>query len=105
MFCHPLAVQPQRATDWAVGFDLSSVDSLTIAPKERELVRTGLKMQTPLGTYGRIAPRRGLASKFQITTDACVIDRDDRGEVNVLMVNHSAKPYTVLPGDRIAQLI
>ena len=53
---------------------------------------------------GRIAPRSGLASKFHIDTGAGVIDADYRGEVKVLLFNHSGVEFAVEVGDRVAQL-
>lgn len=54
---------------------------------------------------GRVAPRSGLASKHFIDTGAGVIDADYRGEVKVLLFNFSEVDFTVLQGDRIAQLV
>lgn len=62
-------------------------------------------MHLPLGTYGRIAPRSGLAAKHFIDIGAGVIDSDYRGEVKVLMFNFSEEEFKVSVGDRIAQLI
>lgn len=59
----------------------------------------------PEGTYGRIAPRSGLAVKSGISTGAGVIDADYRGEVKVLLFNHSDADFNIEKGDRIAQLI
>src|SRR5205807_8741763 len=55
--------------------------------------------------YARIAPRSGLAANHSIDIGAGVIDQDYRGEIKVLLINHSKYPYQVRPGDRIAQLI
>ena len=54
---------------------------------------------------GRIAPRSGLASKHFIDTGAGVIDADYRGEVKVLLFNHSDVDFEIKEGDRIAQLV
>ena len=69
------------------------------------MVGTGISIQLPHNTYGRIAPRSGLAVKHRLTTNAGVIDADYRGEVKVVLVNQGNQPYQVEPGDRIAQLI
>ena len=66
---------------------------------------TDLSIATPAGTYGRIAPRSGLAAKHFIDTGAGVIDADYRGEVKVLLFNHSEKDFEIKVGDRIAQLV
>ena len=59
----------------------------------------------PKGTYARIAPRSGLASKKGIAINGGVIDADYAGEVKVIMVNHGKNDCRIQPGDRIAQLI
>jgi len=64
-----------------------------------------ISIAVPEGTYGRVAPRSGLASKHSIDTGAGVIDADYRGPVMVLLYNFSDDDFTVNPGDRIAQLI
>ena len=58
-----------------------------------------------VGTYGRIAPRSGLAVKNGISTGAGVVDRDYTGEVKVVLFNHSENDFEVKVGDRVAQLI
>src|SRR5437588_6061401 len=77
----------------------------TIPPNERMAISTGIAIATPPGTYARIAPRSGLAAKHSIEIGAGVIDQDYRGEIKVILINHSKYPYQVRPGDRIAQLI
>src|SRR5437660_12594063 len=74
-------------------------------PKKRRPVQTGIAISLPGNTYARIAPRSGLAAKYEIDIGAGVIDQDYRGEIKVLMINNSNSPFQVRPGDRIAQLI
>ena len=69
------------------------------------MVSTGLRVLCPDGTYGRIAPRSGLASKHCIDVGAGVIDADYRGEVKVLLINNGKDEFSVTQGMRIAQLI
>ena len=69
------------------------------------MVGTGIAIQLPHNTYGRIAPRSRLAVKHQLATNAGVIDCDYRGEVKVVLVNQGNQPYRVKQEDRIAQLI
>lgn len=57
------------------------------------------------GCYGRIAPRSGLAWKNHIDVGAGVIDEDYRGNIGVVLFNHSDQEFKVTKGDRIAQLI
>ncbi len=89
----------------AAGYDLCSVSNLTIPTHGKALVPTGLAIATPPGTYGRIAPRSGLAWKKMIGIGAGVIDADYRGELKVVMFNHGDEAFEVAEGDRIAQLI
>jgi dUTP pyrophosphatase len=99
------AITPTRGSDQAAGLDLYSASTIEIAPKQKALVSTGLAIECPYGTYGRIAPRSGLAVKYFIDVGAGVIDSDYRGDVEVLLFNLGNKPFKVQRGDRIAQLI
>ena len=62
-------------------------------------------MALPEGTYGRVAPRSGLAVKHGIDTGAGVVDADYRGELGVVLFNNSDEDYTISEGERIAQLV
>ncbi|GMP93087.1 hypothetical protein CsSME_00043060 [Camellia sinensis var. sinensis] len=77
----PQATRPTRATDGAVGYDLTSIAMYVIPTQGRTLVSTGIAMEIPCGLYGRIAPRSGLALIHGINVGAGVIDPDYRGEV------------------------
>ena len=96
---------PTRATVGSAGYDLYSPDSGTIQPMERLLIPLHISIQLPVGTYGQIAPRSGLALKYGIQVGAGVIDEDYRGNVGVLLFNVSDKPFEFKKGDRVAQLI
>jgi dUTP pyrophosphatase len=99
------AFLPNRATDEAAGYDLTAIQNVNIPPRGRLLLNLGLVLIIPKGHYGRIAPRSGLALKFGIDVGAGVIDSDYRGEVGVLLFNHTDTVFEVHIGDRIAQLI
>jgi dUTP pyrophosphatase len=105
----PAAVAPAYMTAGAAGMDLASAADgpVILAPGERAAVPTGLALEIPDGYEGQVRPRSGLARKFGITlTNAPgTIDSDYRGEVTVLLVNLGRDPHTILPGDRIAQLV
>jgi dUTP pyrophosphatase len=105
ILAHPDAKIPARATELSAGFDLSSVESLVLGPGERKCISTGLRVSCPAGTYGRIAPRSGLAVKHGIDVMAGVIDADYKGIVGVVLVNLGRFPIEIGVGDRIAQLI
>ncbi|KIL00298.1 hypothetical protein PAXRUDRAFT_821840 [Paxillus rubicundulus Ve08.2h10] len=96
---------PTRGSLLAAGYDLYSAEKKTIPARGKALVDTQLSIAVPAGTYGRVAPRSGLASKFMIDTGAGVIDADYRGVVFILLFNLSDKDFEVQEGDRIAQLI
>ncbi|TFK92937.1 dUTP pyrophosphatase [Polyporus arcularius HHB13444] len=96
---------PTRGSALAAGYDLYSAETKVIPARGKALVDTQISVAVPAGTYGRVAPRSGLASKFMIDTGAGVIDADYRGIVFVLLFNLSDQDFTVNEGDRIAQLI
>ncbi|KAJ6516193.1 dUTPase-like protein [Mycena sanguinolenta] len=96
---------PTRGSPLSAGYDLYSAEAKTIPAHGKALVDTQISIAVPAGTYGRVAPRSGLASKFMIDTGAGVIDADYRGVVFVLLFNHSDKDFQVEEGDRVAQLI
>jgi dUTP pyrophosphatase len=102
---HSACVAPVKATLMSAGFDLASVEAVTIAPGERAVVSTGLSITCPPGTYGRLAPRSGLAAKHGIDILAGVIDSDYTGIVKAVVLNTGTDPFEVTPGMRICQLI
>lgn len=102
---HPEAKLPSRGSDFAVGLDLHSVDTVRLNPGAREAVRTGLAVAIPDGFYGRIAPRSGLAFKHGLDVLAGVIDPDYRGEIKCLVINLGREELKINSGDRLAQLI
>ena len=99
------AILPTRGSAHAVGYDLYSVENCVVPPTHRALVGTGIATVLPVGVYGRVAPRSGLAVKKGIQVGAGVIDPDYTGEVKVVLFNHGDKDFEVKKGDRIAQLI
>ena len=104
----PQAVLPVRATSGSAGLDLSAcIDApMTLAPGQRALVPTGLAAAIPAGAAGMIYARSSLGVKHGIalSNGVGVIDSDYRGEIRVGLTNLSDTPYTVMPGDRVAQL-
>lgn len=102
----PDAIIPSKATPGSIGLDLHSVEPYVVLPGQRIVVSTGLQVSLPSGTYGRIAPRSGLAVKHGLDVGAGVIDSDYTGEVRVVLFNHDQNiPFIIRPGYRIAQLI
>lgn len=100
----PEASLPSKGSPGAAGYDLASVEQVTILPWRMALIKTGLAIQVPPGTYGRVAPRSGLSLRG-CHIGAGVIDEDYRGQVGVVMYNLSNTPLQIGVGDRIAQLV
>lgn len=84
---------------------MSSAYDTVVPARGKALVKTDIQIEVPEGTYGRVAPRSGLAWKNFIDVGAGVIDQDYRGNVGVILFNHSETDFEVKKGDRIAQLI
>jgi len=100
------AILPTRGSAGAAGLDLYSVDGYVVMPGHRVVVSTGISVKLPHGTYGRIAPRSGLAVKHGLDILAGVVDPDYTGEIKVVLVNTDMRvPFFIKPGYRIAQLI
>ena len=89
----------------AAGLDLYAAETVSIPAGSTRVIYTDLAVQVPEGTYGRVAPRSGLAVRHQLGVEAGVIDADYTGNLGVVIYNHGQTVYTVREGDRIAQLI
>ena len=105
----PRAVAPAYATPGAAAADLCAVldAPLTLETGQRAMIPTGLAIELPgPDCVALVYARSGLAVKHGLTLSNCVgvIDSDYRGEVKVGLINQSAEPYTIQPGERIAQL-
>ena len=99
---------PTRAHDGDAGLDLHAAEAATIEPGERASVRTGIAVEVPAGHAGMVLPRSGLAARHGIALVNApgLIDAGYRGEVRVLLLNTDREqPFSVDPGDRIAQLV
>jgi dUTP pyrophosphatase len=96
---------PQYAHAGDAGADITASEKIAIPPRERALVSTGVRLEIPEGCVGLIWPRSGLAVKKGIDCGAGVIDSHYRGEVKILLFNHSDTEFQVEPGDRIAQIL
>ncbi|XP_041982690.1 deoxyuridine 5'-triphosphate nucleotidohydrolase [Aricia agestis] len=99
------AFAPSKGSEKAAGFDLKSAYDYVVPARGKELIKTDIQIELPSGCYGRVAPRSGLAVKNFIDVGAGVIDEDYRGNVGVVLFNHSDNDFVVNKGDRIAQLI
>src|SRR3989339_336483 len=100
---------PHYQTAHSAGMDLYAAvnEDLTIEPGGWKLVPTGLTMALPEGYEAQVRPRSGLALKqgISVLNTPGTVDADYRGEVGVILMNHSKKDLIVKRGDRIAQMI
>lgn len=100
---------PRYATPGSAGVDLQAnlTEGVDLAPLERKIIGTGLKMAIPEGYEAQVRPRSGLAAKHGISVLNApgTIDADYRGEVGVILVNLSSTTFRIEPGERIAQLV
>lgn len=100
---------PGYATEGSAGVDLKAniEEPITLAPFQRVIVSTGLRIALPKGTEAQVRPRSGLAAKHGITVlnTPGTIDADYRGEVGVILINLSDKDFVINPGERIAQMV
>ena len=96
-------------TSASAGLDIRAFieEKLTLSPGERKLIKTGLFLEIPEGYEAQVRPRSGLALKNGITVlnSPGTIDADYRGEIGVILINHSSENFEINSGDRIAQLV
>lgn len=99
---------PSYARPGDAGADLRCTTDVSLAPGERALVGTGVRVALPAGTVGLVTPRSGLAARLGlgIVNAPGVIDSGYRGEILVCLINHDAhETITLQAGDRVAQLV
>ena len=100
---------PQYATNGSAGIDIEAAIAkpININTGERALIPTGFKVEIPINHEIQIRPRSGLALKYGITVlnSPGTIDSDYRGEVGVILINHSNESFQINPLDRIAQMV
>lgn len=100
---------PTYETSLSAGMDLRAYveGPITLSPGERKLIKTGLHIELPEGYEAQVRPRSGLAFKKGITVlnSPGTIDADYRGDIGVILINHSNEEFVVKSGDRIAQLV
>ena len=106
---HGPKVLPEYATEGSAGVDIVAAiqEPISIGPGERILVPSGFKLQIPVEYEVQIRPRSGLAIKHGITVlnSPGTIDSDYRGEIGIILINHSKNKFIVNPKDRIAQMV
>lgn len=103
----PGATMPAYATEGASGLDLRATETVVLAPLERRLIPTGVRVAIPPGYEGQVRPRSGLALKkgIAMVNAPGTIDADYRGEIGVVAINLGAETVQLEAGERIAQLV
>lgn len=105
----PNAILPAYGSAEAAGADLYACleAPVTVAPGEIFWVPTGIALEVPKGCAGLIYARSSMGTKRGLApaNKVGVIDSDYRGEVRVVLLNHSKQEQTIVPGERVAQLI
>ena len=100
---------PRYQTEHAAGFDLAAdLDTpVTLAPRQRAAIATGLVLEIPTGFEGQVRARSGraLAEGLALVNAPGTIDADYRGEIKVILINLGEDPIVIKPGDRIAQMV
>jgi len=100
---------PSYETIASAGMDLRAniLESVTLKPLERAIIKTGLFIELPIGFEAQVRPRSGLAAKKGVTVlnSPGTVDADYRGEIGVILVNLSKEDFIVEDGERIAQLV
>ena len=106
---HPAAKLPTYGSEGAVGADLYACleEAVTIQPGEVYWVPTGIALEVPAGCAGLVYARSSLGAKRGLApaNKVGVIDPDYRGEIKVVLLNHSKQPQTLAPGERVAQFV
>lgn len=102
---HPEAKIPSYQSKGAAGFDFCSIEKKVIKAGEWELVKTGLAFEIAEGYELQVRPRSGLALKngISVLNSPGTVDSDYRGEICVILINHSKVDFNIEVGDRIAQ--
>ncbi len=100
---------PAYSTGQSAGMDVRAALSgpVVLAPMQRALIPTGLRIQLPPGYECQLRPRSGLALKHGITllNTPGTIDADYRGEIGVILINLSDEPFVINNGERICQMV
>jgi len=106
--CEDLSL-PKYQTEHASGMDLIAAvtQPVTLEPGDYQLIPTGIRIELPIGYEAQVRPRSGLAIKsgIGVLNSPGTIDADYRGNVGVILINHSKESFIIHRGDRIAQLV
>ncbi|WP_366524861.1 dUTP diphosphatase [Acaryochloris sp. IP29b_bin.137] len=98
---------PCYSHDDDAGLDLYAIQAQQIPPGKSALIPTGIAIELPQGTEAQVRPRSGLALKHSITVlnSPGTIDAGYRGEIGVILINHSREVFQIIEGMKIAQMV
>jgi dUTP pyrophosphatase len=101
------ATSPCYQTLEAAGMDLFLSEPIALAPMERCLAPTGVRMAIPSGYEGQIRPRSGLAARLGLSmvNSPGTIDSDYRGEIKIILINLGKDVVKLAKGERVAQMV
>ena len=100
---------PSYETELSAGMDIRAFieNRIILEPGKRKLVSTGLFLELPAGYEAQVRSRSGLALKkgISVLNSPGTIDSDYRGEIGIILINHSSENFVIENGDRVAQLV
>lgn len=103
------AIVPNYGSEYSAGGDLSACidNEIILNPSKTEIIPTGIAIEIPEKYFGMVCSRSGLAAKNNIVilNSPGIIDSDYRGEIKLIMINHSNIPFVIKPEMRLAQII
>ena len=101
------AIIPKYAHEGDSGMDVYSINNYELKSGERKLIGTGLKVEIPIGYEIQVRPKSGLALKKGLTVlnTPGTVDSGYRGELGVILINHSNETYNIGKGEKVAQII
>jgi dUTP pyrophosphatase len=104
---NPYAIIPHYAHEGDAGMDVYSTINFTLKPNHRSMIPTGLSFEIPKGYELQIRPKSGIAIKKGITllNTPGTLDSGYRGELKIIMINHSSEEYKIKKGEKIAQIV
>ena len=101
----PSAVMPTKAHASDAGFDLASVEEVTIEPNSRYAINTGIAVEIPLGYYGMVLGRSGNTMRKGLVGQTGIIDTGYYDAIKVMAFNTTETPIKINIGDRVGQLL
>lgn len=101
------AIIPHYAHEGDAGMDVYSIENITLKPRERALIKTGLSFEIPKGFEIQVRPKSGLALKYGLTivNTPGTLDSGYRGELGIILLNTNNQDYEIKKGEKIAQII